>query len=342
MTLQVRDVAGRWNEWDQFVEQNRESSFCHRAKWHDIMSRVLRRECAFLVAEGAEGVWRGVLPLVHVTGLVGKYLVSMPFLDDGGPVGDPEACEALAAEALRLAQSRGVKLLELRSRNVVPGPLASAARKVSVQLEMPATVDELWSKTFKAKLRSQVRRPSKEGMTAIAGAEQLDEFYAVFARNMRDLGTPVLPKAFFAAQLEHFGNSVLIMVVRAANGTPTAASCAFMWHDELYVTWASSLREYNKLSPNMLLYSSMMEHAIQKGLRVFNFGRSTPGAPTHKFKQQWGGRDVPLPWSYWSPDAASSTPTPDKPVFRIATEVWSRLPVALTTRLGPVLARQLP
>lgn len=342
MTIRVTPLGDRMKEWEAFVGAHPDSTFCHRAGWHEIMTKTLRRHCVYLVAEDSSGAWRGVLPLVHVKGLAGQYLVSMPFLDDGGPIGDPMACEALAADAITRAKSLGVKLLEMRSRGTYPGPLTVTERKVSVQLRLPGTVEELWEKTFKAKLRSQVRRPSKEGMVAATGPENLDAFYEVFARNMRDLGTPVLPRSFFSALIDRFGDSVIFSVVRSQEGVPTAASCAFAWHSEYYVTWASSLREYNKLSPNMLLYASMMEHAIKSGLTVFNFGRSTPGAPTHKFKQQWGGVDVPLPWAIWSPEATSSTPTPDKPLFRIATSVWSRLPVAVTNRLGPVLARQLP
>jgi hypothetical protein len=135
---------------------------------------------------------------------------------------------------------------------------------------------------------------------------------------------------------------VVITGVYTTSGEPAAGSCSFAWNGELYVTWASSIRAFNKLSPNMLLYSSMMETAIQRGLTKFNFGRSTPGASTHKFKQQWGGVDVPLPWASWSPSGAGGTPTPDKPIFKVATAVWSKLPLPIANGLGPFLARQLP
>jgi serine/alanine adding enzyme len=305
------------------------------------MTDVMRRECRYLVAEDSSG-WRGVLPLVHVRGLAGHYLVSMPFLDDGGPLGDPAARTALAEAAVTAARSTGAKLLELRSRRETDGPTTTAARKVSVQLQLPETIDDLWTKTFKAKLRSQVRRPSKEGMVARSGRSELETFYAVFSQNMRDLGTPVLPRRFFEMQAELFGEQVVFTSVYTKEGRPAAGACCFVWNGEMYVTWASSLREFNKLSPNMLLYATMMETAISRGLRLFNFGRSTPGAPTHKFKQQWGGVDVPLPWASWSRDGGSGTPTPDKPIFRVATTVWSHLPTGVTNRIGPFLARQLP
>jgi lipid II:glycine glycyltransferase (peptidoglycan interpeptide bridge formation enzyme) len=203
-------------------------------------------------------------------------------------------------------------------------------------------VDALWATTFKAKLRSQIRRPTKEGMTARHGSDQLDAFYSVFSRNMRDLGTPVLPRAFFARLLTVFGGSVSFTTVYTANGLAAAAACCLTWKDEVEVTWASSLRELNHLSPNMLLYANLMEQAIGRGSRTFNFGRSTPGSPTHRFKLQWGGHDRPLAWPSWSPGGVASTPSPDRPAFRVATAVWRRLPMPVANRVGPLLSRHLP
>lgn len=306
------------------------------------MRQVMKQRCEYLVAQDETGRWRGVLPLVHVRGLLGHYLVSMPFLDDGGPIGDAEARTALADEAIAIAQRSNAKVVQLRSREEITGKTETLAKKINVQLQLPDSIDALWEKTFKAKLRSQVRKPSKEGMTAKTGLDQAEAFYAVFSRNMRDLGTPVLPRRFFDSIMSAFGQDIVVTAVYSSSGIPTAGSFCFVSKDELYVTWASSLREYNKLSPNMLLYSSMMEEGIRRGLKVFNFGRSTPGAPTHRFKQQWGGTDHVLPWAAWPPSNQSSTPTPDRPAFQIATAVWSRLPMFVANRMGPLLARQLP
>ena len=96
------------------------------------------------------------------------------------------------------------------------------------------------------------------------------------------------------------------------------------------------------MAPNMLLYWSLMEESIRRGARTFNFGRCSPDSGTHRFKRQWGGEDLPLPWSQWSPDGVAATPNPDSPKYRLATNVWSQLPLAVTNRLGPPLARLLP
>jgi FemAB-related protein (PEP-CTERM system-associated) len=337
----VRSDSDR-ERWDRFVTGAADSTFCHLAGWREIMTDVLRHECQYLVAQDDAETWHGVLPLVRVRGLLGHYLVSMPFLNDGGPLGDEEARQLLVEHAVAEADRSGASLLELRSRRDVAGPASPAHRKITVMLALPETVDDLWAHTFKAKLRSQVRRPGKEGMTAKVGLDQLGPFYEVFAENMRDLGTPVLPRAFFERIAALFADRVVFASVYTPSGIPVAAGCCLAWRDEIEVTWASSRRAYNKSSPNMLLYAELMEEAIRRGMRVFNFGRCTPGGPTHRFKQQWGGHDVPLPWPSWSRNGHVGTPSPDRPAFRLATAAWSRLPLAIANRLGPVLARHIP
>jgi FemAB-related protein (PEP-CTERM system-associated) len=337
----VRSDGDR-EHWDRFVTAAADSTICHLAGWREIMTDVLRHECQYLVAQDDAEIWHGVLPLVRVRGLLGHYLVSMPFLNDGGPLGDDDARELLVEHAVAEADRSGASLLELRSRRQVAGPARAANRKITVMLPLPETVDDLWAHTFKAKLRSQVRRPGKDGMTARVGLDQLGPFYEVFAENMRDLGTPVLPRAFFERIAALFADRVVFATVYTPSGLAVAAGCCLIWRDEIEITWASSLRAYNKSSPNMLLYARLMEDAIGRGMRTFNFGRCTPDGPTHRFKQQWGGHDVPLPWPSWSRDGTIGTPSPDGPAFRLATAAWSRLPLAIANRLGPVLARHIP
>ncbi|HVT38515.1 MAG TPA: GNAT family N-acetyltransferase, partial [Gemmatimonadaceae bacterium] len=287
------------------------------------------------------GAWLGVLPLVRVKSrVVGHYLVSMPFLNAGGPLGVQAAQVALVEHAVAEAKRTGVDLLELRSRTPVPGGLRVSHRKITVHLELPPTSEELWA-AFPGKLRSQIRRPQKEGFTVRFGPDQTDSFYSVFTRNMRALGTPVLPRLLFERVAAVFPAFVEFGVVyRGAE--PIAAGCGFAWQGEFELVWASSLREYSRSAPNMLLYWAFLERTIQRAVPLFDFGRCTPDSGTHAFKRQWGGVDVPLPWAQWSPRNVTSTPSPDRSLFRIAAACWSHLPLAVTNRLGPLLATRLP
>lgn len=341
-SLSVEPFQGSDAEWDAFISRDEHSTFSHQGGWRSIMTDVLGHEGVYLVARDGEGTWRGVLPLVRVRSLLGHFLISMPFINDGGPVGDAAAREQLVQHAVAEARRSGARLVELRSRRVEPGAVEPTHRKITVHLPLPASTELLWTETFRAKLRSQIRRPMKEGMVARSGAAELSLFYRVFARNMRDLGTPVLSRAFFERLALAFGDRVLFTSVATKGGNPAAAACTLLWRDEAEIVWASSLREYNHLSPNMLLYARTMEESITRGARLFNFGRCTPGGPTHRFKLQWGGQDVPLPWPTWSRGEGEGIATGDSLKFRIATSAWSRLPLGVANRVGPMLARHLP
>jgi len=328
--------------WDRHVETMPDTTFCHLGGWREIMVQVLGLESVYRIAVDGTGTVRGLLPLVRVKSrLFGDYLVSMPFLNYGGPVGTTEARSALATHAADEAQRLGVDLLELRARTPVPGDLPLSTRKLTVLLELPDDSQVLWKEGLRSKVRSQIRRPLKEGMTTRFGPECVDDFYRVFSRTMRDLGTPVLPSSFFRAIASHFPEQALFCVVDLQDKA-VAAGCGFFWADEFEITWAGALREYSRSAPNMLLYWSLLERAIDRDARVFNFGRCSPGSGTHRFKKQWGGADYPLPWAQWRGGERESTPSPDQGRFSAAISVWQRLPLPLANWLGPKISRHLP
>jgi serine/alanine adding enzyme len=339
--LHVQDFRGEDADWNAFVADQAGASFCHLAAWRGIMADVMGQEPVYRLALDDEGRWRGALPLVRVRSMLfGHYIVSMPFLNYGGPLGDEDARAALARDAMQLARSSGAGLLELRARGrPVPG-LRLVVRKVTVTLPLPGTADALWA-AFPSKLRTKIRRPGKEGMAVRFGAETRPAFYEVFCQNMRDLGTPVLPAALFQRIERDLGDDVVFGAVYQGD-VAVAAGCALIHGREMEMTWSSSLRRFNRFKPIMLLYWAFMERAVQRGLSVFNFGRCTPGGGTHDFKLQWGGEDEPLPWGQWSARGLDATPNPTRPAYRLAAGVWSHLPRVVSDRLGPPLARRIP
>jgi FemAB-related protein (PEP-CTERM system-associated) len=308
--------------------------------WRAILEDALGHETYYLTDRAPAGDLLGVLPLVRVRSrLFGHYLISVPFLNYGGPLGDDASRERLCSEALSLARHLDVDLLEIRARDASPPGLNPASRKVTVLLPLPPSADELWEEGFRSKLRNKIKRPINHGMETRFGPAELEPFYEIFARNMRDLGTPVLSRRWFEAVVARLSDHVIFATVYWRN-EPVAAGCGFLWQKEFELTWSSAIREHNSRHPNMLLCWSLMQETIRRGASCFNFGRSTPDSSTHSFKEQWGGHSVPLPWGSWGKRA--TPPNPGSTKYRLARSVWSRLPVPLSKRIGPRLARQLP
>ena len=340
--MTVEPFHGTAAEWDALVARTPGGTHFHRHGWRDVIETAFGHECLWLATRDGNGALGGVLPLVRVRSrLFGHYLVSMPFVNYGGPLGTDEAVRALADHAQARARDDGARLLELRSRVPLPIDLPVSHRKITVLLDLAAgDPDAVW-KGLDGKLRSQVRRPQKENVTVRFGLDQLDAFYDVFARHMRDLGTPVHSRRLFDSIAARFGPDVWIGCAYHADKA-VAAGWAFRWGDEVEITWASALAAYNRLAPNMLLYWSFIERAAREGLRMFNFGRCTPGSGTHRFKRQWGGRDEQLHWYQWSANATAATPSPDDARYAWGPRLWKRLPLPVASWLGPRLVRFIP
>ena len=339
--VRVARYQGDEATWDAFVRAQPGWTHFHRFGWKRVMERVLRHDCPYLAAYDADGALAGVLPLVFVASpLFGRYLVSMPFLNYGGPLGTPAAVRALADEAARIGAARRVRLVELRSAIPLPLDWPVSHRKVTVLLDLGTDEGALW-KGLDAKVRSQVRRPQKEGVEVRIGLEHVGDFHTVFAHHMRDLGTPALPRRLFEELARVFADSMLVAVAYL-DGAPIAAGIGFRWDTEFEITWASALLAHKKASPNMLVYWELMRRCVADGVTVFNFGRCTPDSGTHRFKRQWGGRDAALHWYQHAHDAQAKTPSPDDGAYAMGPRLWKKLPVPVATMLGPHIVRLIP
>jgi FemAB-related protein (PEP-CTERM system-associated) len=330
-------------EWDGYVQAHPRAELYHDYRWRSLIESVFGHEAHYLMALDSTGV-RGILPLVRLKSrLFGDFLVSQPYLNYGGVVADTaEVRTALLEAAADHARSLGIQHMELRHRDEPCLDWAERTDKVAMLLDLPQSEEELWRR-FPAKLKSQIRRPEKDGATVRQGGrELLADFYSVFSRNMRDLGTPVYPQKFFAAIAEAFPAALKVFVVDLA-GKPVAAGLVLAHRDTLEIPWASSLRQANKSGVNMLLYWSVLREAVARGLKRFDFGRSTKDSGTYRFKQQWGAKPTQLRWHYWLASGRSMPSlTPNNPKYRTAIALWRRLPLPIANFVGPRIVKNLP
>jgi len=324
--------------WDAYVAAHPQATGYHRSVWRGVFEGALGHETLYLAALRGAHV-AGVLPLVAVKSWIfGSALVSLPFLNYGGILSDDDQAAATLIEAARAAAAeRHLRYVELRHTHRVSRSLAVRDHKVAMTLALPADETTLW-KALNNKVRNQVRKAQKSGLDAVAGgAELLDEFYDVFARNMRDLGTPVFPRALFAHVLGDVDRT-RAYVVRTGT-TPIAAGITVTFRDTTENIWASSLREYRAQCPNMLLYWTMIEDAVRSGMRTFDFGRSTPGEGTYHFKKQWGAAEAPFAWEYVFTGAVQLPSGSASARVALATRMWTKLPLPVANALGPAIAR---
>lgn len=319
-------------------------------------------------SDGGDAV-AGVLPLVRFRHwLFGDRLVSLPFCDSGGGVWENDAAGlALVGKARDIAAEWGVPRVEIRRSEPLyheaegdeaqghcglrkdagsnrrywrmTGP--TAERKVRMVLPLPDDPDVLM-RAFKSKLRSQIRKPIKEGLSVrIGGLDQIGGFYRVFVENMRDIGSPVHSRRFIEEVVRQYGASARVFVVYQGD-LPLAGSVTLGFREVLSNPWASSVRRFAYLSPNMLLYWSMLKYGCEQGFGEFDFGRSTVGGGTYRFKEQWGAHPEPLYWyRFTRGDVKSRGLDRDSGGMSRAVEIWKRLPLPVTRILGPRIRRYI-
>jgi serine/alanine adding enzyme len=330
--------------WERELADLQSPSLASHPRWLCVLRDGLRHE-PYCVEAAGDGQIAGILPLAFVRSrLFGRFLVSLPYLNTGGVIArDEETARSLVDRAVELADSLDVKHLELRHEVELSHPALTEklTSKVHMRLPLPDSVEALW-KGFKSKLRSQVRSGMKHDFTVSwGGAELVPEFYEVFSRNMRDLGTPVFSRRLFASILEHFCDQAELCVVRA--GT-RAIAAALLTHGDgvTEVPSASCLQEFRSTNVNMLMYERLLARAIERGRRTFDFGRSSEDSPTYRFKQQWGAQPHPAVWQYYLRRGSVQDMRIESGKFDLPIRVWQRLPVAVTRLVGPAIVRGIP
>lgn len=329
------------------------SGACHEHDpgWLTVLREAMgHKTMALVTREQAGGPIVGYLPLALVCSrLFGRFLVSLPYLNRAGIVAaDRVVRQGLLAEATKLADRFGVRYLELRHHaHALEHPAISHNRdeKHRMVLDLPGRPEALWS-AYNAKVRNQIRKGDKAGLTIRLGSHDLlDDFYGVFSTNMRDLGTPVYPRCLFASILDTFGGSAELVVVNH-DGAPVAGALLIHGRSagvgESQVPSASSLRAASHTNANMWMYHKMLERAVGRGSSCFDFGRSSPDSGTYKFKRQWGAQPLATTWQYYLRYGDVGAVRPDNPKYQRRIAAWQKLPVWVTRLVGPRIVRGIP
>ena len=333
--------------WDSYVVSHEQGGPYLAYSWKKAVETAYGHKTVYLASYTGNTI-SGVLPLVYIKPpFFSGRLVSLPFCDYGGILAqNHETADALLHHAKNLAATIRAEL-EIRCPGSCPAiekqkGFIRVTNKSRMILELPGSANRLWT-GFKSKLRSQVKRPAKDGLVArIGGKNFKNEFYPVFSANMRDLGSPVHSGKWIDSVMDAFGEKARIGVV-FKNGLPVAAGILLFYKNTATVPWASTLREYNHFSPNMLLYWSFLEYASDSGYRLFDFGRSTPGEGTYAFKKQWGAMPTPLFWyrSGGGDIYPKNHAGKDGPWRQAAVRTWQRLPIVVTNAMGPCLRKYI-
>jgi serine/alanine adding enzyme len=329
--------------WDEFVSRHGQCLNYHRWGWRKVIEEAFRWKSCYLVAKD-DGKLCGILPLAeNKSRIFGHLLCSLPFFSEAGIVADSSAvANALAAEAVRAAERAGAEYVELRHRHETMPSWPAKTNKVTLVCDVFADAEENMQH-LSTKMRTNVRRSLRSELEAeFGGRELLDDFYEVFCRKMRELGTPPYAKNFFELILSAFPEDAFVCRVRHSGKTVGAAFLTG-YRGSIEANWSACASDAMSRRPNMFLFWELLCFAGRKGYRTFDFGRSSIDSGTYRFKQQWNTRVVPLSWNYWSKSGEQALElNPNNPRYQAAIWAWKHLPLSVTKLIGPTIARCLP
>jgi FemAB-related protein (PEP-CTERM system-associated) len=327
--------------WDAFVADCTEATFFHWVGWRDLIENEFRHRCHYLLAE-RDGTIVGVLPLVEMRSrLFGHALVSLPFAVYGGPVAvDDVSRNALINAASEMARSLGVEYLELRNRDVFRADWPRQEIYVTFRKTIAPDADSNLN-AIPRKQRAMVRKGIKHGLRS-----ELDttprRFFALYADNMLRHGTPPFSIRYFERLLATFPRACEVLTVVDATGNPLSSVLSFYFRDQVLPYYAGDTATARDFAANDFKYWELMRRACERGVRVFDYGRSKRGTGAFDFKKNWGFEPKSLAYEYQllSRDAIPQN-NPLNPKFRAFIALWRRLPLPLANALGPAIVRSL-
>ncbi len=330
----------------RFVAGHAQATPFHRFEWLDAVAAGTSSVAMVLTLECEHGL-AAILPLSLVHSPVfGRVLASSGFAVGGGILAEPgRDITPILAAVEELAQRLSCPTIELRG-GILPADREGWILKEDSHAGFVAPLaldDAAQLLSIPRKQRAEVRKSLANDLTVRIGTSPADRstHYAVYAESVRNLGTPVFPRALFDAMSEQFSADSDILTV--FKGSEPVASVLSLYHDGAVMPyWGGGTPAARRLRANDRMYYELMLHARQRGCSKFDFGRSKTNSGAYDFKRNWGFEPAPLSYAVWTASGApqrDASPISGKNSRLVA--LWRKLPLALANRFGPVLAQGL-
>lgn len=330
---------------DAFVMQHPEGTPFHGTAWSKGVAAGSGHQNHYLVATDAAGELLGVMPLTAVHSLLfGRAMVSAAFGVGGGILAnDAQVVRALAELSWKLAGQLSCPVMEIRG-GAFPGEAWDSDSSRYLGFVRPlAGSDDAELLAIPRKQRAEVRKSLELPLEVEIGSDNnaLAAHYAVYAESVRNLGTPVFPRSLFGQVVAAFGEDADVLTIRH-DGVPISSVLSLYWRGTVYPYWGGGTASARSLRANDRMYFELMRHARKRGCTRFDFGRSKTGTGAAAFKKNWGFEAVPLRYFERVADgAAARDASPANPKYSLQVKVWSKLPLAIANRIGPLIARGL-
>lgn len=317
----------------------------HLPRWLNAVERGTGNRAYCLLAESETGELAGMVPLHRVgSPLFGHALVSSGFAVGGGILAASQGVADRLADAVwTLAVARKCPTAELRG-GATPHAGWTIQGDAHANFERDLAADEeAQLLAIPRKQRAEIRKSLDNGLTVETGngGRDLDWHYRVYAESVRNLGTPVFPRALMAETLKAFGDAADILTV-LHDGRPVASVLSLYFNGAVMPYWGGGIWQARALRANDFMYFALMNHARRRGCTRFDFGRSKVDSGAYFFKKNWGFEPEPLSYSTRTADgSAPRDVNPNSAKYRAVIAAWQKLPLSVANLVGPWISRGL-
>ena len=354
-------TAERENELKDFVEGGDSSRIQHSIEFKRALEKTYGNCRGKYYILSKNGRIEALFPFFIVkSGLFGNRMISVPFLDVGGFLGDYDESDiAELIGAIKKDCGKKLKHIEIRTNSLMPdfeknrkilADLGFSEDSGRQQMIIELTGEEdLW-KRFHKHTRNEIRKAEGSGLkiNPIENENEIKGFYGLYSREMRNFGTP-------QHSLKFFRNIFSAMREKSAGfncyheGKLIASLILFFQNRHAYVAFNVSEPKFRIFKPNDLLYWTAIKFCMHKGAKYLDIGqieqnvsKDSKAYSLYKFKKKWLGREYARSYFYLSmKEGEKESARENMEKYKRFRALWKKLPAFAVKIIGPRICAQL-
>jgi CelD/BcsL family acetyltransferase involved in cellulose biosynthesis len=332
----------------EFLAGSLQATVYHTPEWRNTLADTYGYTPLYLGCVDA-GRLTGVLPMMEVSSwLTGKRLVSLPFSNVCGPIGDPEASEGLLAEAIDLYQRRGDSAIEIRTQaDINPvglDILKGVSYFITSIVDLDPDPDVVWKRFKDRNVRTEVRQAGKKGIRVRSGDSENDlkTFYSLYAPSRQGHGVPPQPYDFFRNLWRHLRPKRLDLFMAMHEDRCVGGLITLAFGKTFCAAYIGGDPAYRSYRVHQILFWKAMEEGCLRGYERFDFLRTAKKSKKLRyFKERWNAREVDLSYLYHPEIRGTASTIEETAKYRLLTAVLKRSPAFVGKAFGRMLYRHL-
>lgn len=332
-------------EWDRLALSR--GTIFHTIEFRQILISSFGYRCAYHAVLDSKDSICAVIPLV-----VGRNLtlqnagVSLPFVNYADICADSEEALRFAMDSMaKLKDKLGLDYLELRLKEQNMSGSGWREQLQNHTFVLPLSNDEEKVLALStASNRNHVRKVYKNNWFTVSfDPGQMEAFYKVYVKRMKELGSPAPDIGFFKRFFDYLPDNTFLLTVLDKQTENVVGGMLLLTspgNQTIYYPYGANLVEYNSKYLNNFMYWEAVRLGIRHNMKYLDLGRSQTGSGTFKYKQQWGAKAEQLRYLVYNEGREGSSP-PDRKNLSIFVELWKIAPRLVTDTIGPSLIKYL-